>query len=768
MRTHGFAWAALVSAALVLFVSYWAVAGVVRVMDGWAADLPTIEDTAFTNSSHESTMYAADGTTLLAQFQLEKREPVTYDQISLYVIQGTVDTEDVRFYEHAGVDFQGIARALLNNLRGGSLEGASTITQQLVRNTLLSSEATEITFERKIREANLALQMEARYSKNEILLMYLNTINYGDGCYGIEAAAQNYFQVSAADLTLTQAATLVGIPQSPTFLNPKLYPDDCLERRNLVLERMRAAGDITREECEAAKATELDLNPEPPAPDEGIFAYPYFTSYARELLFEENSPYEVSYADLFKGGLTIYTTLDVDLQQKAEAACAAQRERMAEELEASIVAVDVATGHVKALVGGSDYSNAKYNLATGSGGSGRQAGSTFKAFTLAAAIEDGVNPQTRIDCSSPMTITVDGVSTRIENFDNYNYGVKTIQQAAAVSSNTGFMRLSEAIGYDRCPEMAEALGVHAPLSAVPSTTLGTADVTPLDMARAYATLASGGTYRPTIVITKIVNRDGNTIYEAPQEEKSVLSPEVAGATTKVLRTVFEDPSATAYGCGPANGQMVAGKTGTSEDFADHWLVGYTPYLSCAAWIGNPAGRISTDPSLTCNQLWKDFMSQACAEVPLVSFPDTAAPEYNNPFNDRMKQAHGGTGSDLAEKRAKEEEEKKKKKEEEAKKKEEEEKKKQEEEEAKKKEEEENQGSQGNEGDPNSPANPPAGTDPAQAPNVVGRTFEEAIDLLRDYDAGYYEEHSDTVPKGTIISQTVEDGMVVITVSLGPA
>ncbi len=769
MRTHGLAWAVLVATALTVFMGYWAVAGVIRVMDGWAVDLPSIQEAALTNNSRESTMYAADGTTLLAQFQLEKRDPVTYDQVSPYVIQGTVDTEDIRFYEHHGVDFQGIARAIYNNMRGGSLEGASTITQQLVRNTLLSSEATEISIERKIREANLALQMETLYSKNEILLMYLNTINYGDGCYGIEAAAQNYFQVSAADLTLTQAATLVGIPQSPTFLNPKLYPEDCLARRNLVLDRMEAAGDIGQEECEAAKATDLDLNPAPPAPDEGIFAYPYFTSYARELLFDENSPYEVSYADLFKGGLTIYTTLDVTMQQQAEAACAAQRERMAGDLESSLVAVDVNTGHVKALVGGSDYSNAKYNLATGSGGSGRQAGSTFKAFTLAAAIEDGVNPQTRIDCSSPMTLTLDGVTTRIENFDNYNYGVKTIQQATAVSSNTGFIRLSEAIGFDRCPDMAEALGVHSPLMAVPSTTLGTADVTPLDMARAYATLASGGVYRPTIVITKIVNRDGDIVYEAPQEEKRVISDEVAGATTKVLRTVFEDAAGTAYGCGPSNGQVVAGKTGTSEDFADHWLVGYTPYLSCATWIGNPAGRISTDPSITCNQLWKDFMSQACADEPLVSFPETAAPEYNNPFNDRMKQVHGGTGSDLAEKRAKEEEEKKKKEEEEKKKKEEEEeKKKQEEEEAKKKEDEEgNEEQPGSNGSEENPGASDPGTDPYNAPNVVGRTFDEAIELLRDYEAGYYEEHSDTVPAGTVISQAVEGNMVVITVSLGP-
>ena len=225
-RTHAVQWALLILVASLCFVMYWGVQGAFRVVGTWSNDLPSIEDVDFTNTSKESTMYAADGTTMLAEFQLEKRDPIELDQVSEYAIKATVDTEDVRFYEHTGVDLFGIGRAFINNIRGGDLEGASTITQQLVRNTILTQEANEITFERKIREAELALEMEKRYTKDEILLMYLNTINYGDGCYGIEAAAQNYFQVSAADLTLTQAAKLVGIPQSPTYHDPKLYPED--------------------------------------------------------------------------------------------------------------------------------------------------------------------------------------------------------------------------------------------------------------------------------------------------------------------------------------------------------------------------------------------------------------------------------------------------------------------------------------------------------------------------------------------------------------
>ena len=208
------------------------------------------------------------------------------------MLEGTVDTEDVRFYEHEGVDIPGIARAFVNNLRGGDLEGASTITQQLVRNTVLSEEATDISFERKIREAELAIDLEKRFSKDDILVKYLNIINYGDGCYGIEAAAQNYFQVSALDLTLAQAATLVGIPQSPTYLNPKVYPDACLARRNVVLDRMLTAGDITQEEHDAAQAVPLeeDLNLAGDPPSQGIYAYPYFTSYVRDLLTGREQP----------------------------------------------------------------------------------------------------------------------------------------------------------------------------------------------------------------------------------------------------------------------------------------------------------------------------------------------------------------------------------------------------------------------------------------------------------------------------------------------
>ena len=715
-RTHALAWALLLALFAVGLGAWAGTAGMLRLIDSWTQDVPELETDAF-SFAQESVMYAADGTTLLARFQLEKRDPVTIDQISDYVLHGTVDTEDVRFYEHNGADLVGIARAVVNNLAGGSLEGASTITQQLVRNTILSQEANDITLERKAREIELAVELEKSYSKDEILVMYLNTINYGDGCYGIEAAAQNYFQVSAADLTLAQAATLVGIPQSPEYLNPKTNPDQCLARRNLVLDRMLQAGHISQEEHDAAAAEPLGLNPAPDAPADGIYAYPHFTSYVRDELLREDNPYGCSYADLFEGGLTIYTTLDPTLQNEAEAARDAQLARMSSDLDAALVAVDPSNGHVLAMVGGKDYSSTQagqVNLATGSGGSGRQAGSSFKTFTLTAAIKAGIDPSTLIDCTSPMTIGAD--NTRIENFGNIDYGIRSIRRATAVSSNTGYIRLIQEVGAQNVADLAHEMGITSDLSAVPTLTLGTSSVTPLEMASAYATLASGGVRHDAVVVTRIVNSAGETVYEAPDSSTRVLEEDVAGAVTDVLRTVFETSEGTAYGAGPSNGQPVAGKTGTSDNFVDHWLVGYSPTLSCATWIGNPAGSIETPASLDCNALWQDFMSRALAGTAVQQFPTTQKPAYNSDFNQRQKARYG---------------------------------------EERQQETDEEDGERDYD-------------DPSTAPSVVGQTLAQAAQTLAGYEAGYVEESSDTVAAGIVISQEARDGMVVLTVSTGPS
>lgn len=638
-KSHAIAWVALIIVAAFGFASFRAATSVFAAMNEWTEDLPEITSDSF-NFAEDSYMYAADGTTLLAKFQLEKRDPVELAQISPYAVKGTVATEDVRYYEHNGVDPQGIARALINNLKGGALEGASTITQQLVRNTALSEEAFDISIKRKVREAELALDLEKRYSKDEILNMYLNTINYGDGCYGIQAAAHNYFQVNASDLTLAQAATLVGIPQSPTAFNPKENPQACKERRNLVLDRMLTAGDITQEEHDAAQAEELELNPAPAEPSQGIYAYPYFTSFVRDSLMVEDNKYGCSYADLFQGGLKIYTTLDVNMQNKAEEACSWQYESMDEGMDAALVAMDPRNGHVKALVGGNNFYDDQWNIAVQGG---RPSGSTFKVFTLTAAIEQGISPQTAIDCSNPVTLEN---GQTINNFGQADYGTRSLSDATAISSNTGYYRLAERIGANKLIEMSHRMGIKSELSPYPIITLGTENVTPLEMTEAYSTLATGGIHRDYVIITRIENKKGEVLYEAKDTANRVIDEKVAGAVTEVLRGVFEKSYATAAGAGPANGQPVAGKTGTGVDFRDHWLVGYCPQLCCAAWLGN-RDYSSTSEYLTANSLWSDFMSLALEDQEIIEFPEVEAPQYTNEDEEMGDGMGDGGGDDIA-------------------------------------------------------------------------------------------------------------------------
>ena len=635
-KSHAVAWVALVIAIAIFFLCFRSVSSVFASYKSWISDLPDISSISF-NFAEDSYMYASDGKTQLAKFQLEKRDPVELEDVSKYVKDGTVAVEDVRFYEHNGVDPQGIVRALINNLAGGGLEGASTITQQLVRNTALSEEATSITLQRKAREAELALEMEKNYSKNEILNMYLNTINYGDGCYGIEAAAKNYFSRSAKNLSLAQAATLVGIPQSPTEFNPKENPDACLKRRNMVLDRMLVAGDITQAQHDKARASKLKLKPADEEPSQGIYAYPYFTSFVRDELMKSDNIYGCSYADLFQGGLKIYTTLDVDMQKKAEQACNEQYDNMDEGMEAALVAMDPTNGYVKAVVGGQDFNKNQWNIATQGG---RPSGSTFKAFTLAAAIESGISPQTAIDCSNPLTLQN---GQKINNFQNANYGMYSIADATAVSSNTGYYRLTERIGVSKLTEMAHRLGIKSELSPYPIITLGTENVTPLEMAEAYSTLASGGIHRDAVVITRIEDKNGEILFENADTSERVLDEKVAGAVTEVLRGVFEKSYATAYGSGPSNGQVVAGKTGTGQEYRDHWLVGYSPTLTCAAWIGN-RDYSSTSESQSANGLWHDFMSLALDGTEITSFPQTEPPDYSTNSSEMIGDLSGNAAN----------------------------------------------------------------------------------------------------------------------------
>lgn len=617
------------------------VVGGFALANSWLQDLPDYTHTGAFGESSTSTVYASDGTTVLAEFQLENRDPVEMDQISDYVKKGTVATEDERFYSHEGVDLYGSMRALVNNIVGGDMQGGSTITQQLVRNTILSEEMTEISFKRKIREMYIATKVEDMYDKDEILLMYLNTINYGSGSYGIEAASERYFSKHATDLTLAEAATLIGIPQSPTYNNPIDHPDACLSRRNLVLDRMTSNGYISADEADAAKAEELVLNPTEPSVT-GIKAYPYFTSYVRNQLLSGEGGYDFSVADVFEGGLSIVTTLDVADQEAAEAAAAEKVEATGNDFEVAMTAIQNDNGFIRAMVGGNDYDSDQVNMATGEGSSGRQCGSSFKLFTLLAALEEGIDPETMIDASAEMEL--EGAPS-IHNSGNHDYGSRSIASAFAVSSNTAFVRLLLSLGPSKVKEMAERLGISRPIQEVAGMTLGINSTTPLEMASAYSTVANGGIYYKPECIMTVSDRDGNVILDNTHPEgERVLDEKVACAALEVMQGVVT--SGTGRAAALANGQPVAGKTGTTDDNKDHWFIGCTPSLTAAFWLGQRADSYAEARPIpggqTVTSAFAAFMNRVLEGQPVMAFPTAAKPDYIDNYYDSKN--HIGKGS----------------------------------------------------------------------------------------------------------------------------
>lgn len=571
----------------------------------WLQDLPDYTDASAYNVAEKTKVYASDGTTLLAELYLENRDPIELSEMGDYVTQGTVATEDERFYEHNGVDLWGILRAVWVNVTGTGHEGASTITQQLVRNTILSDEMQESTLKRKVREAYIAIQLEQMYSKEEILQMYLNTINYGQGAYGIQAAAELYFSKNAKDLTIAEAATLIGIPQAPTYNNPIDNPDNCLERRNLVLDRMLTNGVITQEEHDAAQAEPISLNVTMSDSNDGLYQYKYFTSYVRDTLLEDYSSDEV-----FKGGLTVITTLDVNTQNAAEQAADAKLSGLSDNLELAMVAVDPDTGFIKAMVGGRDYDTDEYNLATQAK---RQPGSSFKTFTLLAALNDGVSPQTNLNCTSH--VNIDG--WEVENYGGSNYGTRSIASAFAVSSNTGFAELCTEIGPSKVVEMANTCGIEQELQAYPSITLGAQEVTVREMAQAYATIANGGTKREAVCIQSITDASGNTIFTADTTGEKVLDTSLTQAATEVMEGVITN--GTGRSAAISNGQPAAGKTGTSENWRDKWFCGITPQMSVAIWIGGRE-EVQMPSYVAADDVFGDFMSTILEGQPIEQFP----------------------------------------------------------------------------------------------------------------------------------------------------
>ncbi len=594
----------------------------VGIASSWLKDLPDINDPDAFAVAQTTKIYSSDGV-LLANLYLENRQVVSLESISKYLLNAVVAVEDERFYEHNGVDLIGLARAVVTNAATGRREGASTLTQQYIRNTILAQERFEISLERKAREAWLAMQLEQKYSKDEILAMYLNTVYYGEGAYGAESASLTYFNKHANELTIAEAALLAGLPQAPGKLSPYENPEDAVARRQWVLSKMFEQGYITGPEYEAAKVEGLTLQRSPDIDEQGVYAAPYFVAHVKKVL---QDMYGTSL--VFKGGLTVYTTLDTTMQTYAEQAVAGILNQPGDP-DAALVAIEPTTGYIKALVGGRDWTTNKFNFATQAK---RQPGSSFKIFTLVTALEQGMPPTRKLDSSSPALIPTGG--TRPWNVGNAEggggKGYITLQQATVGSVNTAFARLIAEMGAEKVVTVAKRMGIESDIQPFLSITLGSQEVTPLEMASAVGTLAADGVHYEHTPLVKIVDSKGEVIYQSNPEGAQAISHSVAYAATSILKGVITSGTATRANIG----RPAAGKTGTTQDYRDAWFVGYTPDLVASVWMGytperpmrNVHGRKVFGGTFPA-PIWHDFMIKALANTPKRDFNPAPPPNY---------------------------------------------------------------------------------------------------------------------------------------------
>lgn len=576
------------------------------------------------NTSATTVLLAADGSILDELHGGQNRKPVPLRAISPYVIAATLAVEDRRFFEHMGFDWRRMAKAVYVDLKEMRFaEGASTITMQLARNLYLSHEKTVA---RKLKEAFYALQLELHYSKERILELYLNQIYYGHGAYGIQAAAQTFFGKDAKDLTLAESALLVGLPKGPSLYSPYRHFDRAKARQKTVLDAMVATGYLRPEEAAAALAEPLRLVPldarmrEPMAP--------YFRDAVVDVLAER---YGLTEDQIFRGGLRVHTTLDPKVQRAAEEAVK-QLLPKDRPLQVALVAVDPQTGAVRALVGGRDYRASPYNRAFAR----RQPGSTFKPVVYLAALENGFTPLT-LQRSEPTTFTYDNGRTYTpKNFgDKYPNADIPLYQAIAQSDNIYAVKTLMFLGPDKVIDTARRLGITSPLKPYPSLALGSMEVTPFEMAYAYAALANLGERPSPLLVTRVEDANGNVLVDEQPTHVRVAEAAHAYVLTHMLQGVF------AEGTGSSVRNLLkrpaAGKTGTTD--YDAWLSGYTPQLAVTVWLGYDDKRPlqTTADGYLAKRLWASFVERALADVQPALFPvpDGVTTVYIDPATGKL-------------------------------------------------------------------------------------------------------------------------------------
>lgn len=579
-------------------------------------DLPQIRSLETFSPEAITRIYSADDV-LLGELYSEKRDPVPLSEIPEMLKTALITTEDRSFYRHCGLDLKGILRAIVKDIRAGNFkEGASTITQQLARTLFLTNEKS---LTRKIKEAILALQIERKYTKDEILTLYLNQIYLGSGAYGVESAARVFFNKSVADLDLSQCALIAAMPKAPSSYSPLVNPELARKRRNIVLMQMRNLGLI--EEDAHLVAREAPVTGTSEAVSSGKKA-PYFIDYIK-------GPVEEALGDaaLYKRGIRIYTTLSWEMQQAAEAAVESGLLNLTDRMTrrgvsdpaplGALVSLDVSSGGILAMVGGKDFQENQYNLAVSAQ---RQPGSAFKPIVFAYAVEQGFS-QDRLLLDAPVMFpgADGGKDWTPRNYSESYQGEMSLRRALALSKNIPAIRLLEMLGTSSVIDFAHGLGITTSLDQNLSLALGTSTVHLIDLTATYRVFASGGESTAPYGVTEILDNTGHLLWRAKPIKQIVLSPESAAIATDMLRAVVQE------GTGRKAltlGRPVAGKTGTTDQFKDALFVGYSPSIVTGVWVGQDNnetlgwGETGAQAALP---IWIEFMEKAMATRPYQVF-----------------------------------------------------------------------------------------------------------------------------------------------------
>jgi 1A family penicillin-binding protein len=530
----------------------------------------------------------------------ENRISIEFEEIPESFKAAIIAVEDKNFYNHHGIDFTGILRALFLNLKAGKITaGGSTITQQTAKTLYLSNERT---ISRKIKELFYALELERRYSKDEILTRYCNSIYFGHGAYGLEVAARTFFNKNARDLSVEESALLAGLPNAPSLYDPYVNPQAAKQRQRVVLQRMWEEGYITEAELEDIADRELQYQ----RADYVLGEAPYFIAMVRDYVSEKYGERVV-----YQGGLKIYTTLDLDMQKAANKAYQEGMKEREANVQAALVALDVSNGDIRALIGGRDFALSNYNRVF----SERQPGSTFKPFLYSLAMEWGMTQAEQIKCEEVEFKLPTGDTYTPEDYgdDKYHWKEFTLKEALMISDNVIAVRLNHLLGPQDVANHAEKFGFKN-IEPILSLPLGSKEVTPLDMAAAYSVFANEGIYSRPRYILKVMDWYGQVLEESDSQQRRVVSPENAYIISDMLKGVLE-AGGTGSHLKALVGRPAAGKTGTTDDYNDAWFVGYTPQLCCAVWVGYDQGRnVNLVGGVGAGPIWANFMREASANL----------------------------------------------------------------------------------------------------------------------------------------------------------